>query len=368
MPVDPTKPLPLYIQVAEDIRSQIEERRLRVGDQIGSHASLSEHYGVSIITIKKALENLVHEGLLFTRVGKGSYVAREHNDGRYSRAITIGLVLRNLQSPFFSLIAQGVEEAAFEAGMNVMLSNSRGRIDREEGQIRHFKKCGVSGMIIASMTHKYHATPLIRRLKNERFPFVMVSYVADDDIPFVGTDHELGGYLAAKHLIGLGYKRIGYIDGERGNLVGALRRKGYEKAFREHRKTIDRSLVFALGHKGEQYDYESGFEIGRSICAKREKPDALFVYNDLSALGCMDALLRHGLRVPDDIAIVGFDDIERGEYATVPLTTIQQPRTEIGKKAVAVLEQMIDGKKTALRTVLRPKLIVRESCGAAKRK
>lgn len=363
MSIDPTKPLPLYLQIADDIRSQIHTRRFRVGDQIGSHASLSSEYGVSVITIKKALENLVREGFLFARVGKGTYVARRQTNGDLSQPSTIGLVLRDLQSPFFSLIAHGVEEAAYEARLNVMFTNSRGRVEREEAQIRHFRDSGVSGIIIASMTHKYDATPAIRRLRKEDFPFVMVSYIGDEDIPFVGTDHEYGAYLATNHLISMGHERIGYINGEKGNLVGELRRKGYERALREHGRKIQSSDLFRLSRKGEQHDYESGYEIGKRLSASGKRPDALFVYNDLSALGCMDALLDRGIRVPNDMAIVGFDDIERGRFAKVPLTTIQQPTAEIGRKAVEVLARMLSDKKTQTRTILRPRLIVRESCG-----
>jgi DNA-binding LacI/PurR family transcriptional regulator len=163
-----------------------------------------------------------------------------------------------------------------------------------------------------------------------------------------------------------GYQRIGYINGEPGNMVGELRRRGYEKALKAHGRRIDKRLQFHLRLRGEKYDYQSGYEIGKKFGTLRIRPDALFVYNDLSALGFEDAVLEQGLRIPTDLAIVGFDDIERGEYALAPLSTVRQPTKLIGKEAVSLLLSLIQGKKTKIRRVLKTKLVIRESSGNRK--
>jgi DNA-binding LacI/PurR family transcriptional regulator len=194
----------------------------------------------------------------------------------------------------------------------------------------------------------------------------MVSYIADEEIPFVGSDHQLGGYMATEYLIKLGYKTIGYINGETGNLVGDLRRRGYEEAMRTHGRRIDKRLVYHLRLKGEWHDYQSGYEIGKRFRKLDPRPDALFIYNDLSALGFEDAILAQGMKIPEDVAIIGFDDIDRGEYAAVPLTTVRQPTTMIGKQAVELLLKLMNGKNGSLRNVLKPELIIRESCAANK--
>jgi LacI family transcriptional regulator len=256
-----------------------------------------------------------------------------------------------------------VERAAYDFGYHILISNSSGDEAKEEAQIARFRKFGVRGMIIASMTHKYHATPTVRRMLHQGFPFVMVSYIADKDIPFVGSDHELGGYIATRYLIKSGYQRIGYINGEKGNLVGDLRRRGYERALREHGRSVDRGLTFQLRLGGEWHDYDSGCEIGKRFATMRVKPDAVFVYNDLSALGFEDAILDQGLKVPEDVGIVGFDDIERGQYARVPLTTVRQPTAIIGQRAMELLLKLIKGKEGATRIILEPELVIRESCG-----
>jgi DNA-binding LacI/PurR family transcriptional regulator len=194
----------------------------------------------------------------------------------------------------------------------------------------------------------------------------MVSYIADEDIPFVGSDHRLGAYMATEYLIKSGYEKIGYINGEKGNLLGDLRRCGYEEALKSHGRRIDKRLVYHLRMKGEWHDYESGYEIGKKFRGLETKPDALFIYNDLAALGFEDAVLAQGLRIPEDIAVVGFDDIERGEYATVPLTTVRQPTDSIGKQAVELLLRLMSGKASTIRRVVKPELVIRESSGGKK--
>jgi DNA-binding LacI/PurR family transcriptional regulator len=277
-----------------------------------------------IFLIKKALAKLTQEGLLYSRVGKGTYVAaRKKQIASTAANRLIGLVLRDLQSPFFSLIVQGAEEAAYKQGYNILLSNSAGRIEKEEAQIRHYRNIGVNALIIASMTHIYHASPVIKKLHKENFPYVMVSYMADEDIYYIGTDHEQGAYLATEHLIKLGHQRIGYVNGEEGNLLGELRKHGYQRALQQYKRPFNERFVFRLPLKGEWNDYPSGYEIGKRFTRLSQKPDAIFAYNDLSALGFQHALLDQGLKVPDDVAVVGFDNIERGSYAPAPLYSLR---------------------------------------------
>lgn len=295
-------------------------------------------------------------------------MARTPLDERPRERQTIGLVLRDIQSPFFSRVMHSVEDAAYERGYHVLISSSSGSKVREEAQIARLRKFGVSGMIVASMSHKYHATPTVRRMLHEGFPFVMVSYVADEDIPFVGSDHELGGYLATNYLIKLGFHRIGYINGERGNLVGDLRQRGYERALIHHGRRTKKELIFHLRLRGERHDYQSGYDIGKKLQKMQVKPDAVFVYNDLSALGFEDAILDQGLKVPEDVGIVGFDDIERGQYARVPLTTVRQPTALIGRRAVELLLKLMGGKTATSRIILKPELVIRDSCGDHKKK
>lgn len=364
MSINERNPVPLYQQIARSIRTEILSGKLRKGDQLGSHRELVRRFGVSLITVKRALSELVNEGLLYSRMGKGTFVSGEYPSVEFSRHKAIGLVLRDLKSPFFSIIVHCVEAHASRQGFSLLVANSSEQPAKEESQIRHFRAMGVSGLIIASMTHEHRATGALRDLHTSGYPYVMVSYVQDPEIFFVGTDHEDGGYVATEHLIAAGYRKIGYLNGEAGNLVGELRRAGYERALAVHGLSPRREWEFRLRRRGEWFDYESGYEIGSRFVQLADRPDALFVYNDLAALGFQEAVLHAGLSVPGDVAIVGFDGIERGEYARVPLTTIRQAGDEIGARAVEVLLARIEGRPAPVRTILHGALVVRQSCGA----
>ncbi len=360
MPIDISNPMPLYKQVVENLREKILSGKLKSGDLIGSQQDLANEFGVSLITARKAMAILINEGYLVGRVGKGMYVAHPIRAVDFKRYKTVGLVLSDLRNPFFSLIVHSVEASALDHGYNLLLSNSSGRIEKEERQIQHYLEMGVEGLIIASITHQYQGSPIIKKLKKDRFPFVMVSYIDDPEINYVGVNHEYGGYLATEHLIRLGYQRIGYLSAEKGNLIALLRQHGFERAHREHSKPFRVEDI----HYMKWNNFEAGYEIADQVLADISRPQAFFIYSDLAALGFQKAVLDRGLQIPRDVALVGFDNIERAAYAAVPLTTVHQPTYEIGDWAIKNLIHIINGHRDPIRTILEPKLIVRSSCGA----
>lgn len=364
-------PAPLYLQIKNALKGKIESGELRVGEQVGTQQELAAQYNVSLITIKKAIADLVTEGFLISRVRKGTFVAEwQHKKSELSGHKTIGLVLRDVQHQFFSLIIHSVEERAYELGFNVLLSNSSGSIEKEENQIAHFKKLGVDGLIIASLSFEYKATPFVQKLHDENFPYVMVSYIHDPDYWYVGTNHELGGYMATEHLLKLGYKSIGCLHIGKGNLLSEIRKNGYALALQEHDRPFDSRLIYYLASNVAEISadrYTLGYQFGQRFSSLNPKPDALFVYNDATALGLEHSLVEQGLSIPTDVALVGFDDVMLAQYAPVPLTTIRQPTSKIGRAAVDVIQKRIDGSDVGNRTIFKPSLVVRDSCGARKR-
>jgi len=359
--IDPRKRTPLHRQVADILRTEISAGKLKVDQRIDSHTTLANKHGVSLITVKRALNDLIREGLLYSRVGKGTFVQRRPSAQTVPGTRSIGLVLRDLKSPFFSPIVHSVEEYASCKGYNVLISNSAEKKDKEESLLQHYLEIGVGGIILASMTHEYSASHALRTIHDMNYPCVMVSYVKDPDIYFVGTDHEQGGYLAARHLLDLGFRDIGYVNGETGNVVGDLRKKGFIRALQEAAVPVREKFFFRLRLGGEWNDYNSGYEVGEEFWKLAVRPAAMFLYNDLSALGFEQAVLDHGLSIPDDVALVGFDGIERGQYAPVPLTTVQQPFEKIGSLAVENLIKRIEHEPVNIKTVLEPNIVVRAS-------
>lgn len=361
--IDPAAATPLYQQVAADIRRKIVSGEMPVGTQLQPHRELAVSYGVSVITINKALSGLVSDGTLHSRVGRGTFVAARPVVPDTHRIL--GFVLRDLSSPFFSLVAHAAQQRADELGYAILFSSTSNSIDREEEQVRRFRELGLHGLIVASMARTYRITGPLQELHDAGFPYVMVSYTHGDDVPFVGLDLDRAGYIATEHLISLGRRRIGYIGDRFGSILFEVRGGGYRAAMARHGLAVDPELLFEYPFTGEGNDYRSGYAVGERIAAMDDKPDAMFVFNDLGALGLQDALLDRGVGVPDDIAIVGLDDIELAARARVPLTTVRQPTDRIGASAVETLVARLRGEHPKTRQLFVPELVVRESCGAA---
>ena len=366
MSIDYRDPKPLYKQIYEDIINQIRSGKLKVGDKLETQHELVKKYDVSLITVKKALSDLISEGILFARVGKGSFVARRPSKIDHSKRLTIAYILKDLDNPYYQNIVSSIESNLSNNDCNMMLYSSDNRRDREEQKIRYFIDMGVSGLILGSMSHIPFTSSLINELHEKQFPFVMVSYTDDPSICFIGTNQEKGGFIATEHLINTGYSDIGYVNGEEGNLVGEARKRGYAKALTEYDLPVNENYLYRIKIKGKRDDFKSGYDVGVEFCNRSERPHAMFIYNDLSALGFIDALAEFGLKVPEDVAIIGFDDIAIGRSSANHLTSVHQPTDKIGKLAVENLLKMIHGEipDAPLNRSLNPKLVVRESCGA----
>jgi DNA-binding LacI/PurR family transcriptional regulator len=362
---------PLYEQIVRDIKARIESGELASGEQIWSQNELATKYGVSLITVKNALASLVKEGILYARVGRGTFVAEKPAKNAILSAYkTLGMVLRDIKHPYFSMIVHSVEERAYQLGYNVVLSGSSGNIEKEENQINHFRSMGVDGLIIASLSLEYRATDYIRKLHRENFPYIMVSYIHDPEYWYVGSDHEHGGFIATEHLIKTGYTSIGYVHVGKGNLLSEVRKNGYYRALTEYGIPYHSRNVFFLG--AEQFDagtdrFQLGYQFAKEFTQLAEKPQALFFYSDVVALGFLQGAGELHIKVPDDVAIVGFDDTVIARYASVPLTTVHQDVEKIATAAVDILQKRIDHGDVGNRTTFKPSLVIRDSCGAKAR-
>jgi DNA-binding LacI/PurR family transcriptional regulator len=373
MTINPGDATPLYHQIAADIREKIASGALPVGARLEPNRDLVNRYDVSVVTVNKALTLLVSEGLIYTRVGRGTFVARKpvakplDPAGEDGEVGLLGFVLRDLGSPYFSLIAYAAQERADALGCGLVFASSSRGLDNEEQQIRRLRRLGVSGLIIGSMRRHYGTDEPVRELLSAGVPFVMVSFTDGEGVPFIGTDLERTGYLATRHLLAAGRARIGYVSDRRGSSPGELRKRGYRRALAEFRRPVHPEFEFEYPLPGEGQDYWSGYAIGERVAALADRPDAMFVFNDLGAIGFEDALLDCGVRIPEEIAVVGVDDIEESARARVPLTTVRQPTARIGALAVESLVARLRGESTPVRQLFDPELVVRESCGSSRR-
>jgi LacI family transcriptional regulator len=271
---------------------------------------------------------------------------------------TLGLILPDSANPFFAEVGHCIEIAAFEAGYSVILCNTENDFAKETLYMDVLTKKLVDGMIFVATGE---GSGTLKKLVELKIPIV----VMDRDFPgleleVVLSDNLQGGYLATQHLISLGHKRIGCIAGPSGINPSSQRIIGFKQAMQEANLVIDPKLILS-----GDFHPESGWEAGRAILRLPDAPTAIFACNDLMAMGVLRAATEMGIRVPDDLALVGYDDIELASYTNPPLTTIKQPKVEMGLATLNILLSRIKDKQSAPQRALLPiSLVVRGSCGA----
>jgi LacI family transcriptional regulator len=278
------------------------------------------------------------------------------------RTKTLGLVITTIVNPFYPELAQEIETTANSLGYNIILCCTHSNLSTEKQYIDMLRSKGVDGIIFTSA----HMNDLnIEELAEEGFPIILVNrrtYKPSirERVDYVGINNTLGGYVAVEHLIRLGHQRIGVIGGQPDSSVGIERLDGGKKALE----------IYGL-EKTEPYFLDgdflkgSGYEAGRRFMAMADPPTAVFATNDYMALGAYEAIADQGFKIPEDVALVGFNDIEFSAIRGIDLTTIGQKKYEMGAVAVKLLVDRVEGRRTeeVQETILEPELIIRKTCG-----
>ena len=276
----------------------------------------------------------------------------------------VGFVLSDISNPFFPELARGIEDVAREMGYTVLFANTDGRPDREHEAVRLLVERRVDGIVFASVTRE---TDCLRWLREVGIPFALAGRSTDDpDVDSVVVDNVAGGRMATEHLLGLGHSRVAFIGGPRNVSASVERFEGYRQAFRARNLEVDPRLVRWADFR-QSGGYVAALEL---LQGTGEPPTALFAANDQMAIGALDAALELGLEVPDQLALVGFDDIPVAGLRALQLTTVAQPKYEIGSLAMRMVAGRIEERRRRLagggarRVVLAPSLVVRRTCGA----
>lgn len=268
---------------------------------------------------------------------------------------TIGLIIPDIVNPFFPEIARGVEDIANKMGFNVFLCNTDDDLKKEKKYINALREKYVDGIIltVASDPRYEH----IAELEKSDIPIVMMDrQVGHENGKCVFIDNLEGGYLATKHLIELGHEKIGCITGPLKTKGAIDRYKGYEKALKESGIKIDRKLVIESNYK-----IHGGVEATK-LLLKQSDLTAIFACNDTMAYGAYKELKKKGYVIPEDMSIVGFDNIYLSQMLEKELTTVSQPTYKMGVAAADMLIKVIEGKRVNKKQLcFKPELIIRES-------
>ncbi|MDX1636393.1 MAG: LacI family DNA-binding transcriptional regulator [Balneolaceae bacterium] len=276
---------------------------------------------------------------------------------KHTKSMVIGLVVTDLQNPFFSEIARGVEDVAYANENGVIVCNSDEDPEKESFYLDTLLDEQVSGLIMAPTGKN---TEYIRQINDRNIPVVFVDrFIPSLNVDTVTVDNLEGSYRAVKRLLDLGHRRIGIIGGIRGIYTTEQRFKGYRKALREQGITPEDELVIFMNSKEE-----GGIEGTRRLLALEHPPTAIFSTNNLMTLGCFEEMYRQKISVPGDIAIVGFDDMSWATALNPPLTAVRQPGYEQGKTATELLLKRLKNPNRPVSNIeLRSELVIRESCG-----
>jgi LacI family transcriptional regulator len=276
---------------------------------------------------------------------------------RTRRTRLIGLLVLDIMNPVLSTIASSVEGAAHAEGYSVLLYNVGQDPKREQTYLEAVTERHADGMIIVNAVDRKHTFQL---LQEGIIPTVLVDCVETPTIPSVAVDNFKGAYLATKHLIELGHKRIAHVCGALSLEVARLRLAGYRQALADYQ--LDYQQI--VPPVNDRWDYGSGYQAMRYLLSTQPRPTAVFAAGDQMAIGAHRALTEAGLRIPQEMSLIGFDDIEAARFTTPPMTTIRQPLDEIAKRAFSLLLEIIDGRQTdGAAVMLPPELILRESTG-----
>ncbi|WP_435971708.1 LacI family DNA-binding transcriptional regulator [Streptomyces sp. Qhu_M48] len=277
---------------------------------------------------------------------------------RAGRSRMLGVLVMDTGNPFFAALARGTEQAAARAGLGVMLCNSAESASAEQGYLSLFAEQRLRGVLLAPVDA--HGTPW-QTLRNQDIPCVVVDRSVDpQQACSVAADDVLGGLLAGRHLLRAGHRRIAYVRGPDRLRQVRDRRDGLLRAVEE--AGLGPHTVVDV--PTERLDVRDGRDAASRLIGISPRPTAVFCANDLLALGVMQTAFAAGLRVPDDLAVVGYDDIEFAEACLIPLTSVRHPAGEIGRLAAELLLEELDTSPETHQheaVVLQPELVVRRS-------
>jgi LacI family transcriptional regulator len=273
-----------------------------------------------------------------------------------SKSSTVGLVIPDLTNPLFPPIVRGIEDVLGPAGYNAWIVNTDNDPEREKGQIESLRSRQVEGLIVATARLDH---PLLKRLHEQGMKMVLVNRRVDGvEIPSITADDAAGIALAVQHLVELGHRRIAHLAGPQTTSTGVVRARAFRYSVRDHDLADDPGLIAYCDFWTET----EGARALRSLLDSGQSFTAVVAGNDLIALGCYDVFAERGIECPEQISVVGFNEMPFLDKMRPPLTTVSLPHYEIGAEAARMLLDVIDDPDRHARSVLLPtSLVVRQS-------
>jgi LacI family transcriptional regulator len=319
--------------------------------------------GVSGATVSRVINNMANvkpetRSRVLKAIEELNYYPNSLARGmRSKKTNSIGLLVADITNPFYAETAKTIIEAAGRFNYSIILCNTNNDLLEQQKYIDVLLQRKVDGLIFASVHYK---DPSLTPVAASQIPYILYNRrMADSDgINYVVLDNELGALIAVEHLYGLGHRRIAFIRGPNTFSTGRERLNGYIQALDKFKIPYDGSIVVQ-----GKYSEKQSYNAVKKLLSAEKRPDAIFASNDLMALSAMEAIMSSGLKIPDDIAVVGFDDIEIASHSAIQLTTVSQNRKMMAEIAIDSLRKMIQKEARHLPTqvILKPVLANQEN-------
>lgn len=328
---------------------------------------VARHAGVSPATVSRVVNNSapVSDSIRSRVISSAEMLGYDISHPRVGPGgsiRTVAVIVADLLNPFFPELIRGIDLEARQDDTSLLLYDTAEDTQPEEHMLQMVSSRALDGVIIAGS--RFATDDLVTHCKRYAIPLVVINRSTQSctEVACIRVDFEKATYHAARHLLSLGHQRIGYISGPEMNEMSLARRKGLENAISEVSLNLKQTWM-ASGFP----NVAGGFQAMSSLLSlpENERPTAVQTYNDLMALGALQAIHSHRLRVPQDISIVGFDDIMLASHSNPPLTTVEQPKAYMGSLAMRTLRELMD-RRIGLGsgfTMLESRLIVRETTG-----
>lgn len=362
MEIDRNSDIPLYLQVRNLLISRILDAEWQVGELLPSEQQLRLQLGISRGTLRQALAELEREGYVRREQGRGTFVIR----GQVRQNIpdlprrTLAFVVPYVLDSFAPTLLLGLEHAARECGYSVLFHHVENSLEKQTEILNRLEKDRIAGIVLYPV-NSMHVDETLRRLVAKGYPLVCVDrYLKKLPTDYVTMDNFGGALRATQHLIGLGHRRIGFLTWQDPAITMEHRQIGFRTAMAEADLPVDPNLVWEVA------SYPTiDTTLLRHALSLKAQPTAIFAANDRLALAVYKTARELGLRIPADLAVVGFSNLAIAAHLEIPLTTVAPPIFEIGRKAAEIVIGRILGVVTGLQQhILATQLIVRESCGA----
>lgn len=366
---------PMYQFIVDDIKEKITAGLLKDGDAIPTQIELAKEYDTSEITSRRALTELVNDGVVVRIRGKGTFIQLRNDSSFGKEAATasqpalerIVLIHPNAASPhlfnhpFYSNLINGIHTTCEESGIAFQL------MDASEGQTIEAKPEVGAIVLPGAPGAESISIDQLRSWKEAGLRMVLAHFFFPQlNIPYVIVDNLTGGYLATEHLISLGHRRIGIIVTGNSlidiNQEFSLRLQGYKLALTQHGIPFDESLVSVMA--GNEELEEMGYEGAKQLLALPDQPTAIFATSDYKAFGAIRAGKELALAIPGQLSIVGYDNVVQSRYTSPALTTVNQNTERMGRRAVELLLRPWSEKEMQehfVKEEIVPKLLVRNS-------